>query len=327
MSLREDIIAEARRRGADDLKFAPVSRFDGVKVQEHPRTLYRNCNTVIALGFRTLRGSYRGIEEGSTFFHYTTMAVETIEEVIMPQAMLGLANLVEDAGFTAVPQKRYQLIMVEEDDTNPEIDYRKIYRGIDQAQLNFVHAAVLCGLGEMGLSGAVLNRRHGPYYRYCFVLTDAELAPDEMSEPFLCDKCGKCLKACHGNAFGEIELEDIGGLSTAEVAKRNNWQCAAYNKGANGCKNPFMSPDAYKGLPHRNEILQAKRQLTPEEAREIMDKSAFYPLCRHSYVISICGRACDRACFVHLSDQGRLEDNFRTLFRVREEWTLEPYLD
>lgn len=73
---------------ADLVGFAPASRFDSDDVLFQ---IMPDVKTVIGLGFRVLRGTYRGIEEGSTYYQYTTMAVESLEEVTMPTAMMAFA--------------------------------------------------------------------------------------------------------------------------------------------------------------------------------------------------------------------------------------------
>ena len=56
----------------DIVGFAPAERFD----KDHVIfKIMPEVKTVIGLGFRILRGIYRGIEEGSTYYQYTTMAV------------------------------------------------------------------------------------------------------------------------------------------------------------------------------------------------------------------------------------------------------------
>lgn len=95
--------------------------------------------TVIGLAFRVLRGIYRGTEEGTTYYQYTTMGVENIEETIMPMAQFRVAALLEEQGYLTLPQRRHQQIMSEENDTTPEVAYNSIYRGKTQEiQIDFL---------------------------------------------------------------------------------------------------------------------------------------------------------------------------------------------
>ncbi len=305
MSLREQIIEIAKANSADIVGFAPISRFE----ESDPIfKIMPEAKTVIGLGFRILRGIYRGIEEGSTYYQYTTMAVENMEETIMPMAQMKVAMHIEEEGFTALPQRRHQQIMAEENSTNPEVAYDAVYRSkTAEAQMNFEDAAVKCGLGEKGLHGAILTDEFGPMVRYCFILTDAELDATDMYEPHLCDKCGKCVKACPGKAIDEDGNVDA-------------WQCAVYYNGANGTKNPFMGPDAFQGFDNRLEIIAGEAKVTPETARKILDNIYFYPPAQHAYQCSICGRSCDMECYVHLEEKGVLTKKFNTPFRKRERW-------
>ena len=106
--MREDIIRIAKENGADIVGFAPASRFS----ENDPIfKIFPGTKTVIGLAFRVLRGIYRGIEEGSTYYRYTTMAVENMEETIMPMAQLRVAMYIEQQGALALPQRRHQQIM------------------------------------------------------------------------------------------------------------------------------------------------------------------------------------------------------------------------
>ena len=102
--MREKIIALAKENGADLVGFAPAARF-----QENDPIfkILPQTRTVIGLAFRVLRGIYRGVEEGTTYYQYTTMGVENMEETIMPMAQLRVANLIEAQGFLALPQRRH----------------------------------------------------------------------------------------------------------------------------------------------------------------------------------------------------------------------------
>lgn len=306
--MKERIIALAKENGADIVKFAPADRFskDNPLFKIMPET-----KTVIGLAFRVLRGIYRGIEEGSTYYQYTTMAVENMEETIMPMASLKVSMMLEENGFTALPQRRHQQIMKESDSTNPEVAYDAVYREkTAETQIDFLDTAIKCGLGEKGLHNTLLTDEFGPMVRYCFVLTDAEIEPDEETTPHICDKCGKCVSACPGKAIDKDGNVDP-------------WQCAVYYNGANGTKNPFMPPEAFDDLDNRIEIIAGEAKVTPETAKKILDKIYFYPPAQHAYQCSICGRACDVECYVHLEEKGVLTKKFKTPFRKRDVWSFD----
>ena len=114
--MKDKIIELAKANGADIVGFASAERFekDNAIFKIMPET-----KTVIGLAFRVLRGIYRGIEEGSTYYQYTTMAVENMEETVMPMAQLKVAMMLEENGFIALPQRRHQQIMT------TEINHRK----------------------------------------------------------------------------------------------------------------------------------------------------------------------------------------------------------
>ena len=306
MSLKEDFVALAKECGADLVGVAPASRF----AESDPVfKLLPQVQSVIGIAFRILRGTYRGTEEGTTFYQYTTMAVENMEETVMPIALLRLSNLLEGNGFMACPQRRNQTIMQEEDGTNPEVAYDAISRGRRaENSLYFEATAVTCGLGELGFHGALLTDDFGPFVRYVFILTDAELEADQIIAPHLCDRCGECAKGCPGHAID------------ATTGTRDDWRCAAYYNGANGLKNPFMPPDAFKDFPDRLKIIAGEAEMDEEKAKKIIDNIWFYPPAQHSYPCSICGRACDTACYCHLEAKGVLKRKFVRPFRSRDEW-------
>jgi len=306
--MKNKIIEIAKKYDADFVGFAPASRFDK---DDNIFKIFPKTKTVITLGFRVLRGIYKGVEEGTTFYQYTTMGVETLEETVMPLAMLGVCNILEDEDFFAIPQKNNQLIMEDENNTNPEMDYTDIFRGVKkEVQVNFKDVAVKCGIGEMGFHGAVLTDEFGPFQRFCCILTDAEIEPDDVKEPHLCDGCKECVKACHGNAIDEN-------------GKTDSWRCAVYYNGANRHKNPFMPPEAFSDFKNRKEIMDGVAKFDLEGAKEILDNIYFYPPAKQSYRTSICGRACDRACYIHLEKKNVLTKKYAMPLRNGDDWYLD----
>lgn len=307
--MRNKIIELAKKCDADIVGFAPASRFN----QNDPVfKIFPNTKTVIGLGFRILRGIFRGVEEGTTYYQYTTMGVENLEETVMPMALLRVSNLIEEEGFIAVPQRKSPLVLNETGTTNPEVDYTDVYHGVTKEnQLNFLDCAVKCGLGERSKIGSLLNDEYGPFIRYCFILTDMEFEATPMVESKLCDGCNECIKACPGKAIAENGEVDC-------------WRCAVYYNGANGSKNPFMPPEAFASFDYQKkmDIINGTAQFDSEEAKEILDNIFFYPPAKHFYRTSICGRACDRACYIHLEEKGLLKKSFNRPFREKEDWRL-----
>ncbi len=306
--MRNKIIDLAKKYDADIVGFAPADRFDK---DDAIFKIFPNVKTVIGLGFRVLRGIYRGVEEGTTYYQYTTMGVENLEETVMPLALINVSNFLDDEGFEAIPQRRNQLIMNEENETNPEVDYTDVVRGIKaENQIDFLDCAVKCGLGEKSMINSLLTPEYGPFIRYCFILTDAEIEGTDMPEPSLCDKCGECIKACPGKAI-------------SENGEMDSWKCGVYYNGANGSKNPFMPSEAYIDFENRLEIIAGEADIDIELAKKIMDATFFYPPAKHFYRTSICGRACDRACYIHLEEKGVLTKTFHKKFREGDDWKLD----
>ena len=153
--MRNKIIEIAKKYDADIVGFAPASRFD----KENPIfKIFPATKTVIGLGFRVLRGIYRGVEEGTTYYQYTTMAVENLEETVMPLTLINVANYIEEEGFEAIPQRKNPLILNDEETTNPEVDYTDVYHGVTaENQIDFVDCAVQCGLGERSKINSILT--------------------------------------------------------------------------------------------------------------------------------------------------------------------------
>lgn len=81
-----------------------------------------------------------------------------------------------------------------------------------------------------------------------------------------------------------------------------------------------MPPDAFADFEDRMDIIAGEAQVDSRTARDILWHIYFYPPAQHAYQCSICGRACDMACYIHLEEKGVLQKKFRTPFRKREEW-------
>lgn len=69
---------------------------------------------------------------------------------------------------------------------------------------HFIHAkaaATLAGLGWIGKQTLCITPQLGPRQRWCAVITDAALPPDEPFKQDLCGDCELCVEACPVNAI------------------------------------------------------------------------------------------------------------------------------
>ena len=103
MITSQDIKAAALRMGADIVGIGSIDRWKDAPIQMDPKQIMPNAKSVIAMGFRVLRGSLRGIEEGTYFSNYSAMGYGGITYLYMPMTVINLAKMIEDAGYEAVP--------------------------------------------------------------------------------------------------------------------------------------------------------------------------------------------------------------------------------
>jgi len=63
----------AKALGADAVGIGPIERWEGAPTQMDPRQIMPEAKSVIGMVFRVMRGSLRGIEEGTFFSNYSAM--------------------------------------------------------------------------------------------------------------------------------------------------------------------------------------------------------------------------------------------------------------
>ena len=62
----------ALKLGADMVSIGNIERWDGAPIQQDPRQIMPEARSVIAMAFRVMRGSLRGVEEGTFFSNYSS---------------------------------------------------------------------------------------------------------------------------------------------------------------------------------------------------------------------------------------------------------------
>lgn len=292
--LTSDLIKQkAKQLGASVCGIGRI--YEEENPQRDPRMILPNAKAIIGFGFAVPKGIYKAMENGSQYYTYTTLGVKYEDEEMMEIFLLKMGGMIENEGYDACLQKSIPNLRIKGDKaTNPEVKdtYELIHaeavapgKPVPDVIIDFGKAAKACGLGEMGLNGKIVNKKYGPFMRYCFIITDAPLDCDEPLTETVCDKCGKCMEACPGHAVTE------NGLDT--------WQCSVYYKGAHK-SNPFMTEEFLKDHPQREQIINGEFRFDADSAREIYKEMKFLPDTQWGYSACICGKKCDIACYRHL---------------------------
>ena len=264
--------------------------------QRDPKMILPEAKSIIGFGFIVPKTLFNTMNSQVQYYTYTTLGVKYPDEELAEIFLLKMGGMIENEGYDACLQKAIPNLRIKGDKTtNPEVmDTYELIHAVPVAEnkatpdviIDFAKAAEACGIGNKGLSGKILHPKYGPYIRYCFIITDAELEYDEPLTTPVCDGCKECLNACPGKAITE------NGLDT--------WQCSVYYKGAHK-SNPFMTDEFLKDDPNREQIINGEFRFDSESARKIYPKMKFLPDTQWGYSACICGRKCDYACYKHLT--------------------------
>ena len=293
MLTSELIKQKAKELGASVCGIGRV--YDESDPQKDPRQILPNAKSIIGFGFVVPKTLFNTMNQGVQYYTYTTLGVKYPDEELAEIFLLKIGGMIENEGYDACLQKSVPNLRIKGDKTtNPEVvdTYELIHaeavapgKPAPDVIIDFGKAAKACGLGEMGMSGKIVNKKYGPFMRYCFIITDAPLECDEIADEKICDNCGACSSACPGNAISEDGL--------------NTWQCSVYYKGAHK-SNPFMNDEFLKDHPEREAILNGEKRFDAESARAIYPHMNFLPNTQWGYSPCLCGRKCDIACYKHL---------------------------
>lgn len=184
-----EIKKAARSLGADLVGIAPVERFNGLPEISDPRTFAPGTRSVIAVGYRIVRGALRGVEEGTSFNNtYGFFGSSHMEKMFMSRTVYDLCCMIENTGAEASP-----VLSCRYDDKGFVPDYKA-----------YAHAA---GLGSVGKGGFFLTPEYGHRQRIAFIFTTLELEGDEVIECDFCQDCDACIKECPLGAYKDGSLD------------------------------------------------------------------------------------------------------------------------
>lgn len=344
--------------GADVCGIGPMSRLQGAPDEMNPRFLFPEAKSVIGFLFRIPRGVQRGIEEGTQFFQYPSMAYGGINEIFAPAVLYQVGKLIEDEGYEAFVYRNTgarsgtsdmdgspgnTLSPEEQIEVNENAkNYAAHHRSVEftrparentvapDLQFQFRLAAVACGLGEIGWSKMLLTPQFGPLQRIAFLFTDAPLEYDEMySGKPLCRRCGACVRECPGGCIPPIGSEKTIRVNLdgkiCEWADIDMWRCYAFYTHAGRYYNPFVPKEVWD--KNENGALDLMEGVTDvADEKEIL--KVYGALLKYfpswvGYNMAKCG-GCIRGCVSMLEKKGGcLEGHFEQPLRTKKPWKLD----
>jgi hypothetical protein len=314
MLTAEKVKQAAKAMGADCVGIGTPDRWDGAPIQMDPRFIMPEAKSVIAFAFRVMRGSLRGIEEGTFFSNYSSMGYGGLNWLYIPMTMMNVAKYIEDYGYETIPLGHLSPWRAIDNVGNLRGLSRPVEPGKPAPDV-MVHlriAAFLCGLGEIGWSKMFLTPQFGPRQRLAVMLTEAELEPDPIMEPYLCDRCMMCAKDCPGDCIPTDQSRSVKvnlGGHDVEWGDIDHKRCSVYFRAGE------ILEDGEKGeyMPGRDDV--GPSPLSP-----------FYkkPANVYTHGEGISGSiGCTRACMIHLEQQGKLGNKFQTPFRRKPMWRVD----
>ncbi len=343
--------------GADKCGIAPMSRFDGAPDDMNPQFLFPEAKSCIGFVFRIPRGVQRGIEEGTQFYQYPSMAYGGINEIFAPSVLYQVGKVIEDAGYEAFVYRNTgargavsdmdgspgntispeEQIEVNEGSKNATPHHRNVQftraaRDINVApdlQFQFRLAAVACGLGEIGWSKMLLTPEFGPLQRVAFIFSDAELEYDDMYDGApLCRKCGACVRECPGGCIptinsGKTITVNLDG-KICEWGDIDMWRCYAFYTHAGKYFNPFVPKEVWEADENGDlDLMVGKKNIAnEEEVTKIYKSLSKYFPSWVGYNMAKCG-GCIRACVSMLEKKGGcMETRFKEPLRTKKAWKL-----
>ncbi len=223
-SLTEDVKLLARRLGAKLVGIAEVDRFEGAPKGFHPREILPEATSVVVIAVPLLYGiieKSKPFKPYETYIHPQTLkygmpnreyAVQYVSlNAKLDRIVQELGYLLEERGFYAFPVQASQpnagmgIEFSTGTDISPEERIQKYLRGA----ISHRHAAVLAGMGEIGLNNLLMTPEYGPRVRLASLITEAPLVPDKPFSEVLCKgkkdpkACTLCIKSCPFNVLPE----------------------------------------------------------------------------------------------------------------------------
>jgi len=175
--------------GADVCGVANIERFDGAPKGFHPLDIYPEAKSVISFG----KHFSKSLFDVNTRVPYTLVKNKLGE--ILDNISIQLTFNIESQGYKAIPIP-----------SDEPYEYWDSENSRGKGILSLKHSAQACGIGCIGKNTLLINEKYGNRLCLGAVITNAELAVDDLASNLCSENCKICLKACPQSALDGITV-------------------------------------------------------------------------------------------------------------------------
>jgi epoxyqueuosine reductase len=176
--------------GADVCGIATVESFQEAPNGFHPTDILSDAKSVIVYGKQFSRGTFLAKSNAP----YTMFRNQLIQAIDTLSTRLSLE--IEEAGYIATPIP-----------SSEPYEYWDTQQRHGRGIISLKHSAQLAGIGRIGKNTLLINEKYGNRLWLGGVITNLELEPDRMTEPFCPPNCQICIDTCPQSALDETTIE------------------------------------------------------------------------------------------------------------------------
>lgn len=179
--------------GADVCGISGIERFATAPTGFSPNDIFKDCKSVIAFG-KALPKGLTAVDSRLIYGHYNALICNDIDAI----ALQGAKYLEEQFGAASVPMP-----------CDAPYEYWQSETLTGKGLIPMKHAAVLCGLGQLGKSSLLLNPKYGTLLTVGAILTNLELSSDKLCAELCIKGYTRCVDACLVSAIQDGKVNQL----------------------------------------------------------------------------------------------------------------------
>lgn len=188
--MKEELRSKILGFGADLCGFAGVERFEEAPKGFHPCDIFSDCKALIAFAIALPKGSFMA-NSGLIYSHFNSFICPQVDRIALQTAAL-LESSYHGIGVPLPCDVPY--------------DYWDEEKMEGRGLLSMKHVAYLSGLGTLGKSTLLLNKKYGNRLIIGCVLTDLLIEGDELADEICLEHCNLCIQSC---PVGAISVKGV----------------------------------------------------------------------------------------------------------------------